>query len=99
MEFCFWLAAEPVELLLDRRGRGHKLGPYPLPQFKLLLLLNRQNDFEPCFVKVIRDNVLISLSSFFIKTNQLVNSKNILTAFLVQILELSILMITRIQLN
>ena len=38
---------DPVELLLDRSGKGQKLLLGPVPQ--LLLLLKFQKDFELCF--------------------------------------------------
>ena len=46
-EFLLTLGdVEPVELLLDRSGKGHKLLLYPVPQ--LLLLLKLQKDLELC---------------------------------------------------
>lgn len=55
---------EPVELLRDKSGKGHKVLAYPLPQFKLELRLNFQKTFEPlCFCPSDEDSNVSGLVS------------------------------------
>lgn len=60
------LETEPVELLRDRRGKGQRLRAYPLPQFKLVLRLNRQKDLELCFSYTSLIGLLISRGLSFL---------------------------------